>query len=439
MTAFQSFVKLEGSSGILLLVCALCALAWANLDSGSYQSLLQMTVGFRIGNFEMTKSLHHWINDGLMAVFFLLVGLEIKREFLVGELAEPRKAMLPVAAALGGAAIPALLYLLFNFGGPGASGWAIPAATDIAFALGILALIGRRAPVSLQIFLAALAIVDDLAALVIIALFYTEKISWVPLGWAAGILVFLFILNRQGVRPLPFYLIPGLFLWLAIFKSGLHATLAGVLLAIVIPSWTRQTPAGFVSEVTKVLNSHDPSGPLPENFIHSQGAQDALHHVEMECKMVQPPLLRLEHLLHPWSAFLIIPVFALANAGVTIQSAELLLDPVALGVMVGLVLGKPIGILGACYLAVRFGGASLPEGTGWNHIVGVSLLAGIGFTMSLFIAGLAFTDIASVEAAKLGVLVASTVAGGLGATLLIRAGSQDPESSRDHRRGNFES
>ena len=383
---FQEFADLEASGGILLIGCTVAALIWANSPfAGSYFHFWHMDLTFgRIGGL-LTKPLHFWINDGLMALFFLLVGLEIKREILVGELASFQRAVLPIAAALGGMIVPATFYLLFNHGGPGAAGWGIPMATDIAFALGVLALLGSRVPTSLKVFLAALAIADDIGAVLVIAFFYTERISWISLGVGGVFFVALLAANRAGVRHLLIYAILGLGLWVAFLQSGIHATVAGVLLAITIPA--RQRTAS-----RDVLTSNE------------------------------SPMLRLEHALIPWNRYLIMPVFALANAGVALGggAARSVVAPVSLGVICGLVIGKPIGIVLFSWLATRTRLAAMLDGIRWRQIVGVGMLGGIGFTMSLFIANLAFGEAPALETAKVGILVASVVSGIAGAIVLVK-------------------
>ncbi len=379
---FQRFAHTESAGGIVLLVCAAVALLWANSPWGdSYFHLWETNIGIRVGWHALDMSLHHWINDGLMAVFFFVVGLEIKREMLVGELSTPRQAALPIAGALGGMIVPALIYAALNAGGPGSAGWGIPMATDIAFALGVLALLGPRVPVGLKVFLTALAIADDLGAVMVIALFYTSGLAYYSLLVGAGILAALIGLNVLGVRrPAP-YLALGVLLWLAFLKSGVHATVAGVVLAMTIPARARVD--------------------------------------EEESLDVESPLFTMERSLHGPVAFFIMPLFALANAGVAVGG---LLDslslPVTSGVVLGLVFGKPIGITFFSWMAVRFGLATLPAQTSWRALHGVSWLGGIGFTMSLFIAGLAFTDANLLDSAKLGILGASLVAGMAGWVML---------------------
>jgi Na+:H+ antiporter, NhaA family len=382
----ESFLSTEAASGLLLLLCAAIALAWANSPGAErYRDLwaARYTIGAAPG--ALTLSLHDWVNDGLMAVFFLVVGLEIKREVLMGELATRRSAALPVAAALGGMLVPATFYAMLNHGGPGDAGWGIPMATDIAFALGILALLGHRVPSGLRVFLAALAIADDLGAVLVIAFFYTAALHGLALAIAAIALLALVVANRRGVRHLGVYLAVGLVVWLAVLASGVHATVAGVLVALTIPA-------------RPVRRAADADAPI----------------------IREAPLQRLEQRLHGVVAFGIMPLFALANAGVAIGGGlgEMLRSPVALGIMIGLVAGKPIGIMLASILAVRTGAAELPASVHWRHIHGAAWLGGIGFTMSLFIAGLAFAEPAMLDSAKLAVMSASLLAGAVGYALL---------------------
>ena len=383
---FQEFARLEASGGILLIGCTVVALAWANSPwAGSYFHLWHTDPTFGLAGKLMSKPLHFWINDGLMALFFLLVGLEIKRETLVGELASFRKAALPIAAALGGMIVPAVLYFFFNRGGPGASGWGIPMATDIAFALGVLALLGDRAPTSLKVFLAALAIADDIGAVLVIAFFYTAQISWISLEVGGLFFVALIAANRAGARHPLIYSALGLGLWIAFLRSGIHATVAGVLLAITIPARERVDNIAFSTRGDS-------------------------------------PMLRFEHALMPWNKYVIMPVFALANAGVVLGAgaARSLADPISLGVICGLVLGKPIGIVLFSWLATRIRVAAMLDGISWRQIVGVGMLGGIGFTMSLFIANLAFGETTALETAKVGILVASVASAMAGAVVLVR-------------------
>jgi NhaA family Na+:H+ antiporter len=393
---------------------------------------MQFTVG--LDGFQLRHELHFWVNDALMAVFFFVVGLEIKRQLLAGELASPRQAALPILAALGGVVIPALLYTLFNANGPGARGWGIPMATDIAFAIGVMALLGDRIPLALRVFLTALAIVDDIAAVLVIAVFYTADLAWGALGIAAFCLFLALAANRMGVRhPLPYALI-GAALWIAVLQSGVHATIAGVLLAFVIPSRTAIDQREFLEHSRAVLDHFETAANTePFAILSDLEQQTAVKELEESCEKVQPPLHRLEQALHPWVTFLIMPLFALANAGVVLSgdAGNVFLQPVTLGVVLGLVLGKPIGITLASWLAVRFRLASLPENVGWKHIHGAAWLGGIGFTMSLFMTGLAFTDDAHLTAAKLGILIASVSAGIVGSAILVSIARESPAAASE--------
>jgi NhaA family Na+:H+ antiporter len=426
---FERFVHLESAGGILLLGCSLLALGWANSRWADwYASLWETHVTLQVGGFVLTHSLLHWINDGLMAIFFFVIGLEIKREFLVGELASPRHAALPIAAAVGGMAVPAAIYALFNGGTATGRGWGIPMATDIAFAIGILTLLGKRVPLSLKVFLTALAIVDDLGAVVVIALFYTESINWGSVFPALIILVVLMELNRQGVRhPLP-YGVLGLGLWFAVLSSGIHSTIAGVLLAMTIPSRARINSDQFLDQSRATLSEFERAGHSREDEFITEAHQSALQALKSATIHVQTPMERLEHALHPGMRFVVMPLFALANAGVPLSGLGLamLADPVVLGVFLGLVVGKQAGILLFAWGAVRSGVAGLPSDLGWAHIYGAAWLGGIGFTMSLFIANLAFADAALLASAKVGILGASLIAGGVGWAILNRIRTLEP-------------
>ncbi len=431
---FQEFFKAESSSGILLISFMLVALIWANSPwSASYEALWQTHLTVGVGSFMLDKPLLLWINDGLMAIFFFVVGLEIKRELLVGELSSLRQAMFPIAAAIGGMLAPALIYLVVNNGGAGASGWGVPMATDIAFVLGILALLGKRAPLPLKIFLTAVAIVDDIGAVLVIALFYTEKIVWLSLGIAALILVVLFVINRLGVRkPLPYALL-GIVLWVALLKSGVHATIAGVLLAMTIPATTLVNRKGFLERTRQYLDEFESEGIRDGATFTTKRQRALLQGIEDCTESVEAPLQRLEHALHPWVAYLIMPVFALANAGVDLRTDLLaaLVNPVALGIILGLVIGKQVGITLLAWLVTRVGWSQKIEGVTWKQIYGAAMLAGIGFTMSLFISNLAFSDPAMLANAKVGILVASLISAGLGWIILSRNG-------HSHQNGDLE-
>ncbi|MCA9539589.1 MAG: Na+/H+ antiporter NhaA [Myxococcales bacterium] len=405
----------SGVAGLLLLVSAGAAFAWANSPwADAYEALFATKVTLGAGAFALQKPLLLWVNDGLMAVFFLLVGLEIKREVLEGALSSRRKAALPIFAALGGMLVPAGIYALLNLRDGTMSGWAIPTATDIAFALGILALLGKRVPVELKVFLTAVAVVDDVGAVLVIAAFFTESVSIGALGVAAGALALLFAFNRAGVRKTVPYVIVGLVLWVAVLKSGVHATVAGVLLAAFIPAGRRSPLAEFGGRVRDVLDFGD------REDADELAPDTALHRVRALCDDVEPPLLRWEHALQPYVLFGIMPVFALANAGVALGGAGGGLGAVGVGVMLGLMIGKPIGITLGAWLGVRAGLCELPAQVDWRRVAAAGCLGGIGFTMSLFITGLALTGGEATQA-KLGLLFGSLVAGVAGAVMLKQA------------------
>ena len=372
--ALREFLRLESASGLLLIAATALAMIVVNTPAKFlYDHFLNTPIEVRVGQLELAKPLLLWINDGLMAIFFFLIGLEIKREVLEGELSHPSRIILPAISALGGMTIPALVYAAVNWGDSLAlRGWAIPAATDIAFALGILALLGPRVPTSLKVFLLTLAIIDDLGAIVIIALFYSGTLSIISLGVAAGVLLLLFVMNRRGVTDIAPYILVGIVLWISVLKSGVHATLAGVLLAFFIP-------------------------------LQRNGEQQ------------ESPLHKLEHDLHPTVAYGILPLFAFANTGIPFQgfSLQSLLQPVPLGILLGLYVGKQVGVFAFAWLAVKLGLAQLPEGSDWLGLLGVATLCGVGFTMSLFISSLAFEHTGTSLAidARLGILVGSLLAG----------------------------
>jgi Na+:H+ antiporter, NhaA family len=418
---FQDFAQKQSSGGILLIIATAVALIWANSPWGeSYVALWHTKLSVGVGAFSISKDLTHWINDGLMAVFFFVVGLEIKREVLVGELSSARSAALPVAAALGGATVPALIYLAINAGTEGSAGWGIPMATDIAFALGVLALLGERAPVALKVFVTALAIVDDIVAVLVIALFYTSEISWGALGAGAVFLAALVVANLLGVDRTLVYAVLGVGLWLCFLLSGIHATIAGVLLALTVPAVSFMNPGAFLERSRYVLDRFEKAGEKGENVLTNEERQAALHALNHAAYKLEPPLHELEHALHPWLVFAIMPLFALANAGVPLGGdiVEALASPVTLGIVLGLVVGKQLGITLFAWLAVRSGVSELPEGIGFRHVYGAGWLAGIGFTMSLFISDLAFSEDSLVETAKVGILCASLIAGVVGWTIL---------------------
>jgi len=419
LVPFVRFSQVESSGGLLLVASAVVALLWANSPwAGSYVALWATPVTLQIGGTSLALSLGHWINDGLMVVFFFMVGLEIKREILVGELNSLRQALLPVVAAVGGMAVPALLFLFLTRGTPGQVGWGIPMATDIAFALGILSLLGSRVPTGLKVFLAAVAIVDDIGAVLMIALFYSGDISFFWLGTAGGIFCFMLLLNVVGARHPVFYALCGVALWLAFLGSGVHATVAGVLAAMAIPARPRIPSGDFLARARNHLERFAAS---PQDDIRvdreKQAAIDGMRKVGL---LATTPLQRIEQALHPYVAYGVMPLFALANAGVRLSGpAGAFVDPVSLGVLLGLVVGKQIGVFLASFTMFRLGLSALPAGTRLIHFYGVSCLAGIGFTMSIFMAALAFAGQPVFETeAKVAILAASTVAGLLGYTIL---------------------
>ncbi len=429
---FAEFAKLQASGSILLILGAIIAMIWANSQwSDSYVSLWKTYFSVGTETEKISMSLGHWVNDLLMAIFFLLVGLEIKREFLVGELASLKRATLPIAAAIGGMIVPALIYFTMNPTGETARGWAIPMATDIAFSLGVLALLGSKAPTSLKVFLSALAIVDDIGAVLVIAIFYTSQINMGALIFAGSVFGVLVLFNWLGVRNLVYYLVAGFILWVAILNSGLHATIAGVLLAFSIPAWVKLDAPGFISNSQQILKKIERVENAHPDTRLSENGQHMIHDLEQACENVQMPLQRLEHMLHPLVTYAVVPIFALANAGLILPPnfLDALTNPIALGSGLGLVFGKFFGIVIFSFLAVKFKWAELPVGIRWRQIIGVSLVAGIGFTMSLFIATLAFGEGPNLDLAKVGVFVGSIIAGTLGAILLSATSKPKPELS----------
>lgn len=414
-TPFEEFIHNQASSGMVLIVCAIIALVVANSPLAKlYEHIQHVPFAIQVGSWELEKSLHHWINDGLMAIFFFVVGLEIKREILVGELADIRKAILPVTAAIGGMIVPALIYAAFNAGGA-IQGWGVPMATDIAFAVGLMVLLGGAVPRSLITFLVALAIVDDLGAITIIALFYTENINLLSLLAAAGTVVILISFNLAGIRhPIPYFLVAVL-LWIATLYSGVHATLAGVIGAFTVPAKPKYHARFFSDHVRDLMDHFDKSYKPEETIISNERQRAVLQTLENATVKAESPLQRLEHQFHLPVAFLVIPIFALMNAGNPIQLegiGETLAHPVTLGVVAGLVLGKLVGIAGISWLIIRLGIAHLPKGASMSQIAGVAMFGGIGFTMSIFIADLAFVGSPELlVSAKTGILLASLIAG----------------------------
>lgn len=417
-TIFQRFFRTETAGGSVLLLFGIAALALANSPlAQAYERLWQIRLTVGVADRSLSLTLHQWINDGLMAVFFLLVGLEIKRELIVGELASVRKAILPIACAIGGMIVPAAVYWVCNMSGPNARGWGIPMATDIAFALGALSLIAPHARAGARIFLTALAIVDDMGAVLVIAIFYSHALAWSALFAAALIVAVLVGLNAIGVRHLWPYLLAGIALWYFMHESGVHATVAGVALAFAIPAHTRINAAEFSREARGLLNRFERTESGDLLVLTSKAQQEALFALGHASEGVAAPILRLEHALHRFSAFVVMPLFAFANAGVRI-GGPVEHAAVAVGALLGLVIGKPLGIAAAAFGTVKSGIGQLPAGVGWVSLLGYACLAGIGFTMSLFIAMLGFDEGMPINAAKLGVLAGSLLAGVAGAIVL---------------------
>ncbi len=410
---FDRFLHVEAASGFVLLAATLVALVLANSPAADgFLAFWSTPLGFVVGSFEMHHSLQHWINDGLMTIFFFVIGLEVKRELVIGELRNLRAASLPIAAALGGMIVPASLYLLLQLGEPGQSGWGIPMATDIAFVVGCLALLGSRIPRGFRVLLLSLAIADDIGAILVIAVGYTEAIHLGALVVAALLLVLILGLQRLGVRSVGLYSLCGVAVWVAFHESGVHATIAGVILGLLTPARSYLSETFFGNLLRRA-----------EEVLRGEGASPSeraarVQRLRRATREMVSPLEYIELVLHPWVSFIIMPLFALANAGVAISLSDFG-DPVAIAVAAGLVVGKPLGILLFSWLAIRLGLAALPEGVGWAALLGGGLLAGIGFTMALFIAGLAL-DASTLDAAKVGILAASVLAATLAMLILTR-------------------
>jgi NhaA family Na+:H+ antiporter len=407
---------MEAAGGILLLVSTFAALVWANSPwEQSYHAIWSTQVDVGFGRFFLSETRHQWINDGLMSVFFFLVGLEIKREVLIGELSTLKQAAFPLIAAVGGTIVPALIYLSLNHGTSAQKGWGIPMATDIAFALGVLALLGDRVPVSLKIFVTALAIVDDIIAVLVIALFYTAEIHFISLAAGLAGVALSFGLNLMGVRKPAIYALLGICVWAAVLKSGVHATVAGVMFAFTIPARTYIDRAHFLKHGRWLFDRFEAA--RPDSFEEHA----AIHTLETQCELIQSPLHRIERSLQPWVAFVVMPVFAFSNAGVHVlgKIASAATDSVSLGVALGLFVGKPIGISLFAWLAAKAKVATQPNAVSWAQIFGGSWLCGIGFTMSLFIATLAFGEGALLDLSKIGTLAASVAAATCGSLFLL--------------------
>jgi NhaA family Na+:H+ antiporter len=417
---------MEAAGGILLLATTVIALIWANSPwAHSYHTIWEADVTVGFGRTVLTWSRHHWVNDGLMSIFFFLVGLEIKRELLIGELSSFQQAAFPFMAAVGGCVLPAILYLAINHGTPEANAWGIPMATDIAFALGVLALLGDRVPVSLKLFVAALAIVDDIIAVLVIAIFYTEQLNFVYMAFGLLGLAICYGANMLGIRNPLIYTLIGIAVWFTVMQSGVHATIAGVLLAFTIPCNSSIDKPHFIAKVRRLLDRFEAAE------LDSTESHAALHSMEQQCANMESPLHRIEHALQPWVSFVIMPLFAFSNAGVHVLGNLLAAakNPVTLGVALGLFVGKPLGITAFAWIAEKIKLASRPEGISWMQIFAASWVCGIGFTMSLFIAGLALPEGGLLDLAKIGTLGASVLAGCAGCLFLLKtapATSQQP-------------
>ena len=417
---FLRFLHSQVFGSLILIATTVVALIWANSRFGAdYHELSHLYVGISAGDWSFELTLSHWIKDGLMAIFFFVVGLEIKREMVVGELSSIDKAMLPVSAALGGAIVPAALYWLFNQQGDPAMGWGIPMATDIAFALGVLSMFGSRVPIGLKVFLTALAIADDLLAVAVIAAFYTPTLDIGTLLLAAIPMIAMIIFNRARVRAVWVYVLLALFVWVSVLGSGVHATIAGVMVAMVIPVRPVIDTAEFLKLSGNLLSALQGPDNSLEALIHDAGRREKLEQLELTVEDAIPPAIKLEHSLHPLQSFIILPLFALFSAGVTFNAETLSGFPtgVSLGVMIGLVVGKPVGVLIACLLVLKFSSVEL-NGVTVSQLLGAGCLAGIGFTMSIFISELAWADQALIDQAKLGILLASVLAGIIGCVAL---------------------
>ncbi|MGE4318817.1 MAG: Na+/H+ antiporter NhaA [Deferribacterales bacterium] len=419
---FGHFIKQESSSSIIMLIAMASAMMIANSPYAAwYHGLWETKIGFTFGSFALYKDSLHWINDGLMALFFLVIGLEIKREILIGELSEFRKALLPLIAAVGGAVVPALIYTAVNVKGGDMNGWGVPMATDIAFAIGIMALLGSRVPIQLKIFITSLAVVDDMIAVLVIALFYSKGIAFAYLAYAGVALVALALMNYSGVRSILAYLAVGMLLWYFFLKSGIHATIAGVLLALFIPSQPKIQLQVFLRSMTHFLKQLGDCKNNPDTEIPTKCQKETLNKVMYTSQAVYNPMSRLEYNLHGLSAYFIMPLFAFANTGVTIDSGSFggIVTPMGLGIIFGLLIGKPLGIFSFVKIAEKMNLVTLPKQLTNASLTGVAVLSGIGLTMSIFIASMAFSP-AAVNSAKIAILTASVLAGIGGYILLSR-------------------
>ena len=431
---FQRFFNKIVSGSYPLFLAAILALIWANLFVASYHSFWHTQLSLSFGQFIISKSLVDWIDEALMTLFFFTVGLEIKREILVGGLSSTRQAVLPIAAAVGGMMAPAGIYYLFNFGTPEATGWAIPIATDIAFSLAVLAFLKNKIPRGLRIFLTAFAIADDLGAVIVIALFYTKTIMWQNVVFSTLFLVSLGVVNKLWIRKTLVYIVLGIGLWFSILGSGMHATIAGVIVALFIPARGKYDTKTFTGKVKEYLNWIVCENGCGHSILMNQRHLDAVQAIDIACLNVETPLQRLEHHLQSWVAYLVLPLFALANSGLALKELDIsaaIRNPVTLGIIFGLVFGKPLGIISFTYLASKLLQAPLMRGIKWSHIIGVGLLGGIGFTMSLFISGLSFTSTQVLDFSKLGIIIGSVISGFAGWIALSFFGRSEQQPADD--------
>jgi Na+:H+ antiporter, NhaA family len=406
----ERFLRLEAGSGFLLLAAAAAALIWANVSEGGYEAAWSTEITLTVGDLELSEDLRHWINDLLMALFFCLIALEVKREILFGELKDRRLAAVPIAAAVGGMVVPALIYVAVNANGGSLDGWAVPLATDVAFALAVLAMIGRMAPGPLRALLLTVAIVDDIGTIVVIALFFSGGLELAWLVGAVGVVGAILLMQRLAIRHLAAYVAAAGLLWLAIFESGVHGTIAGVIVGLLTPSRPFHDPGETGRTIVKQV------GDIADGT--EEPLEEAMHQTSRLSREAISPLSRVEEALHPWTAFAVLPLFALANAGVVLSLssvADAFTEPIGLGIVLGLVIGKPLGLLLGSALAVKLGGARLPQGVDWPALGALGLLAGIGFTVALFISGLAFDAGDELDQAKTAILVASLMAAGTSA------------------------
>jgi len=414
-----NFLTKESLSGILLFVSAVLAMIIANSSLSEYYfSLLNTPIGIAFGEHTIAMDFKHWVNDFFMALFFLLVGLEIKRELILGELSSMKKASFPIVGAIGGMVIPVFFYLIFNFD-ENFAGFGVPMATDIAFALGILLLLGNRVPLSLKIFLTSLAVIDDLGAVLVIAFFYTGSIKWIYLLYALGVLLLLYGLNRLGIKILVLYLLGGLVLWALVLLSGVHATIAGVVTAFVIPIRSKISSVHFLNTLDAQLYRFNSQERMRQTLLLTHNQQDSLEVIRGAYEAVQNPLIRLEHYLHSISAFVVMPVFAFTNAGIDLGSVDFEMNNIVIGVMLGLMLGKPVGIISFTYIFAKLKWIEKPSRLSWNHIVSAGILGGIGFTMSIFIANLAFDDSIN-QAVKIAIFISSLIMSAIGLLYLLK-------------------